>query len=163
MLDLNTIEITKLTAEFSRNRLICIFLGIAIIVLGILFFNKTLKSKTSAFNDFLIIIFVSVIVCAGLRILFSEIDYCKVVVKVVPNEKLTIEQIKTSDKFIEKEGEFFYVKTFKRYVLFESDKMFMSNQGRLLRETEQDFNDFVKTNYLKNNAVYIEYRGLERR
>lgn len=163
MLDLNTIEITKLIAEFSRNRLICIFLGIAIIVLGILFFNKTLKLKTSAFNDFLIIIFAAVIVCAGLRILFSEIDYCKVAVKVVPNEKLTIEQIKTSDKFIEKEGEFFYVKTFKRYVLFESDKMFMSNQGRLLRETEQDFNDFANTNYLKNNAVYIEYRGLEGR
>ena len=161
MLDLNTIEITKLIAEFSRSRLIYIFLGIAIIVLGVLFFNKMLKS--SAFNDFFIIILTTVIIFAGIRILFSRINYCKVAVKVVPNEKLTIEQIKTSDDFIEKNGDYYYVKTFKRYILLESDRMFTSNQGRLLRETEQDFNDFVNTNYLKNNAVYIEDRGLERR
>lgn len=161
MLDLNTIEITKLIAEFSRSRFICMFLGIAIIVLGILLFNKTLKSlcSSSTFNDFLLITLTIFILAAGLSFIFSEIDYCKVAVKVVPNEKLTIEQIKASDKFIEKDGEYFYVKTFKRHILLESDKMFMSNKGRLLRETEQDFNDFVNTNYLKNNAVYIEDRG----
>lgn len=161
MLDLNTIEITKLIAEFSRNRLICIFLGIAIIVLGILLFNKMLKSlcSSSTFNDFLLITVTIFILSAGMSFLFSEVDYCKVAIKVVPNEKLTIEQIKTSDKFIEKNGEYFYVKTFKRHILLESDKIFMNNQGRLLRETEQDFNDFINTNYLKNNAVYIEDRG----
>lgn len=157
MLDLNSIEITKLTGEFLRNRFIYIFLGIAIIVLSILFFNKMLKS--SAFNDFLIIILSAFIMFVGIRILFSKINYYKVAIKVVPNEKLTIEQIKTSDDFIEKNGDYYYVKTFKRYVLLESDRMFTSNQGRLLRETEQDFNDFVNTNYLKNNAVYIEDRG----
>lgn len=161
MLDLNTIEITKLIAEFSKNRLICIFLGVAIIVLGILLFNKMLKSlcSSSTFNDFLLITVTILTLSAGMSFLFSKVDYCKVAIKVVPNEKLTIEQIKTSDKFIEKNGEYFYVKTFKRHILFESDKIFMNNQGRLLRETEQDFNDFVNTNYLKNNAVYIEDRG----
>lgn len=161
MLDLNTIEITKLIAEFSRNRFVYIFLGIAIIVLSILFFNKMLKS--SAFNDFLIIILATVIMFVGIRILFSKINYCKVAIKVVPNEKLTIEQIKTSDDFIEKNGDYYYVKTFKRYVLLESDTMFTSNQGRLLRETEQDFNDFVNTNWLQHNAVYIEDGVVERR
>ena len=161
MLDLNSIEITRLTAEFLKNRFIYIFLGIAIIVLGILLFNKMLKSlcSSSTFNDFLLITFTILTLSAGMSFLFYEVDYCKVAIKVVPNEKLTIEQIKTSDKFIEKNGEYFYVKTFKRHILFESDKIFMNNQGRLLRETEQDFNDFVKTNYLKNNAVYIEDRG----
>lgn len=161
MLDLNTIEITKLIAEFSRNRFVYIFLGIAIIVLSILFFNKMLKS--SAFNDFLIIILSAFIMFVGIRILFSKINYYKVAIKVVPNEKLTIEQIKTSDDFIEKNGDYYYVKTFKRYVLLESDRMFTSNQGRLLRETEQDFNDFVNTNWLKHNAVYIEDGVVERR
>lgn len=158
MLDMNTIEITKLIAEFSRNRFIYIFLGIAIIVLGILLFDKMLKS--SALNDFLIVMLTTVIIFVGIRILFSKINYCKVAIKVVPNEKLTIEQIKTSDDFIEKNGDYYYVKTFKRYILLESDRMFTSNQGRLLRETEQDFNDFVNTNYLKYNAVHIEDRGL---
>lgn len=158
MLDMNTIEITKLIAEFSRNRFIYIFLGIAIIVLGILLFDKMLKS--SALNDFLIVMLTAVIIFVGIRILFSKINYCKVAIKVVPNEKLTIEQIKTSDDFIEKNGDYYYVKTFKRYILLESDRMFTSNQGRLLRETEQDFNDFVNTNYLKYNAVHIEDRGL---
>lgn len=158
MLDINTIEITKLIAEFSRNRFIYIFLGIAIIVLGILLFDKMLKS--SALNDFLIVMLTAVIIFVGIRILFSKINYCKVAIKVVPNEKLTIEQIKTSDDFIEKNGDYYYVKTFKRYILLESDRMFTSNQGRLLRETEQDFNDFVNTNYLKYNAVHIEDRGL---
>lgn len=161
MLDLNSIEITKLTGEFLRNRFIYIFLGIAIIVLSILFFNKMLKS--SAFNDFLIIILTAFIMFVGIRILFSKINYYKVAIKVVPNEKLTIEQIKTSDDFIEKNGDYYYVKTFKRYVLLESDRMFTSNQGRLLRETEQDFNDFVNTNWLKHNAVYIEDGVVERR
>lgn len=161
MLDLNSIEITKLTGEFLRNRFIYIFLGIAIIVLSILFFNKMLKS--SAFNDFLIIILSTFIMFVGIRILFSKINYYKVAIKVVPNEKLTIEQIKTSDDFIEKNGDYYYVKTFKRYVLLESDRMFTSNQGRLLRETEQDFNDFVNTNWLKHNAVYIEDGVVERR
>lgn len=161
MLDLNSIEITKLTGEFLRNRFIYIFLGIAIIVLSILFFNKMLKS--SAFNDFLIIILSAFIMFVGIRILFSKINYYKVAIKVVPNEKLTIEQIKTSDDFIEKNGDYYYVKTFKRYVLLESDRMFTSNQGRLLRETEQDFNDFVNTNWLKHNAVYIEDGVVERR
>ena len=161
MLDLNSIEITKLTGEFLRNRFIYIFLGIAIIVLSILFFNKMLKS--SALNDFLIIILSTVIMFVGIRILFSKINYYKVAIKVVPNEKLTIEQIKTSDDFIEKNGDYYYVKTFKRYVLLESDRMFTSNQGRLLRETEQDFNDFVNTNWLKHNAVYIEDGVVERR
>lgn len=161
MLDINTIEITKLTGEFLKNRVIYIFFGIAIIVLGILFFNKMLKS--SAFNEFLIVVLTTAIVFVGIRILFSRINYCKVAVKVVPNEKLTIEQIKTSDDFIEKNGDYYYVKTFKRYILFESDRMFESNQGRLLRETEQDFNDFVNTNWLKHNAVYIEDRVVERR
>lgn len=158
MLDMNTIEITKLIAEFSRNRFIYIFLGIAIIVLGILLFDKMLKS--SALNDFIIVMLTTVIIFVGIRILFSKINYCKVAIKVVPNEKLTIEQIKTSDDFIEKNGDYYYVKTFKRYILLESDRMFTSNQGRLLRETEQDFNDFVNTNYLKYNAVHIEDRGL---
>lgn len=161
MLDLNSIEITKLTGEFLRNRFIYIFLGIAIIVLSILFFNKMLKS--SAFNDFLIIILSAFIMFVGIRILFSKINYYKVAIKVVPNEKLAIEQIKTSDDFIEKNGDYYYVKTFKRYVLLESDRMFTSNQGRLLRETEQDFNDFVNTNWLKHNAVYIEDGVVERR
>lgn len=161
MLDLNSIEITKLTGEFLRNRFIYIFLGIAIIVLSILFFNKMLKS--SAFNDFLIIILSAFIMFVGIRILLSKINYYKVAIKVVPNEKLTIEQIKTSDDFIEKNGDYYYVKTFKRYVLLESDRMFTSNQGRLLRETEQDFNDFVNTNWLKHNAVYIEDGVVERR
>lgn len=161
MLDLNSIEITKLTGEFLRNRFIYIFLGIAIIVLSILFFNKMLKS--SAFNDFLIIILSAFIMFVGIRILFSKINYYKVAIKVVPNEKLTIEQIKTSDDFIEKNGDYYYVKTFKRCVLLESDRMFTSNQGRLLRETEQDFNDFVNTNWLKHNAVYIEDGVVERR
>ena len=161
MLDLNSIEITKLTGEFLRNRFIYIFLGIAIIVLSILFFIKMLKS--SAFNDFLIIILSAFIMFVGIRILFSKINYYKVAIKVVPNEKLTIEQIKTSDDFIEKNGDYYYVKTFKRYVLLESDRMFTSNQDRLLRETEQDFNDFVNTNWLKHNAVYIEDGVVERR
>lgn len=158
MLDINAIEITKLTGEFLKNRFIYIFFGIAIIVLGILLFDKMLKS--SAFNDFLIVMLTTVIIFVGIRILFSKINYCKVAIKVVPNEKLTIEQIKTSDDFIEKNGDYYYVKTFKRYILLESDRMFTSNQGRLLRETEQDFNDFVNTNYLKYNAVHIEDRGL---
>lgn len=161
MLDINAIEITKLTGEFLKNRFIYIFFGIAIIVLGILFFNKMLNS--SAFNEFLIVMLTTAIVFVGIRILFSRINYCKVAVKVVPNEKLTIEQIKTSDDFIEKNGDYYYVKTFKRYILLESDRMFTSNQGRLLRETEQDFNDFVNTNWLKHNAVYIEDRVVDRR
>lgn len=165
MLDMNTIEIIKLIAEFSRNRFIYIFLGLAIIILGVLIFNKLLNSlyKSSDFNVFLLIIISIVVLLAGVSFLSSEINYCKVAVKVVPNEKLTIDQIKTSDDFIEKNGDYYYVKTFKRYLLFESDKMFMSNQGRLLRELEQDFSDFVNTNWLKHNAVYIEDRVVERK
>lgn len=112
---------------------------------------------------FLLIIISIVVLLAGVSFLSSEINYCKVAVKVVPNEKLTIDQIKTSDDFIEKNGDYYYVKTFKRHLLFESDKMFMSNQGRLLREFEQDFSDFVNTNWLKHNAVYIEDRVVERK
>lgn len=163
MLDINTIEITKLIAEFSRNRFIYMFLGVAIIVLGILLFNKALKCNSSFFNDLLFFVLSIVIMLVGVGLLGSEINYCKVAVKVVPDEKITIEQIKTSDDFIEKNGDYYYVKTFKRHVLFESEKMFMSNQGRLLRELEQDFTDFVNTNWLKHNAVYIEDRVVERR
>lgn len=72
MLDINTIEITKLTGEFLKNRVIYIFFGIAIIVLGILFFNKMLKS--SAFNEFLIVVLTTAIVFVGIRILFSRIN-----------------------------------------------------------------------------------------
>lgn len=165
MLDMNTIEITKLIAEFSRNRFIYMFLGIAIIILGVLLFIKMVNSmyKSSDFNVLLLIILSIFVLSAGISFLYSEINYCKVAVKVIPDEKITIEQIKNSDDFIEKNGDYYYVKTFKRHVLFESEKMFMSNQGRLLRELEQDFTDFVNTNWLKHNAVYIEDRVVERR
>lgn len=163
MLDMNTIEITKLASEYAKGKVMYLILGIGLIFLSIMFFFAIYK-MFYAYDDeicFFPIVFAFVFVCIGFNLMANNyVKFCQVTIKVIPTENLTIEQMKKSDKFIEKDGDYYYVKTFKRYILLESDRMFTSNQGRLLRETEQDFNDFVNTNYLKYNAVHIEDRGL---
>ena len=154
MLDLNTIEIINLASEYAKDKTTFMIIGVGVILLGcflglvledIIYVSYDIRKLLPIISSFLII-------CGFALLANIRVNFCKVAVKVVPNEKLTIEQIKTSDKFTEKDGEFFYVKTLKASILTPEDFLFDNFDVRI-NQIEKEFNSYAYSEWIKDKII----------
>ena len=155
MLDMNTIEITKLASEYARGKVMYLILGIGLIFLSIMFLFAIYK-MFYAYDDEIYIfpfVFALVFVCIGFNLMTNDyVKFCQVTIKVIPTENLTIEQMKKSDKFIEKDGDYYYVKIVKTPAL-SSEELNYSNFNVKIDQIKSDFNEDINSIYFKDKII----------
>lgn len=156
MLDMNTIEITRLASEYARGKFIYLILGIAVTLLPIIIFfviNKILYVHDADELDFSTMIYTLLCVFIGNNLLTgNHVKFCQVTIKVTPTEKLTIEQMQKSDKFIEKDGDYYYVKIVKTPAL-RSEELNYRNFNLRIDQIKSEFNEDVDSIYFKDKIV----------
>lgn len=155
MLDMNTIEITKLASEYARGKVMYLILGIGLIFLSIMFCFAIYKMFYAYDDEIWIspIIFTVLCVCIGFNLMINDyVKFCQVTIKVIPTENLTIEQMKKSDKFIEKDGDYYYVKIVKTPALSSEDLNY-SNFNVKISQIKLDFNKDINSIYFKDKII----------
>lgn len=157
MLDMNTVEITKLTSEYAKGKVIFLILGVVIILLSIIFIS-IINKKLSVYGhndirDIALAIVMSLCISGGLSLMIHDhVELCKVTIKVIPTEKLAVEQIQQSDKFIKKDGDYYYVKTIMAPAL-SSEKLCYSNFDKTINQIKSDFNEDLDSIYYKSKII----------
>lgn len=156
MLDMNTIQVIKLYSDyaiFSRGYRI---LGYGMIIFSLVTwfimnkkYTKMGKELEGIFATAITIIIINFI---SLYFLTADINYCDMVTKVIPTDKLTIEQMQQSDKFIKKDGDYYYVATIQRSVN-ESDEAFYSRINQTKSQVKEDFNTTLNEIWFKEESV----------
>lgn len=149
MLDLNTVKITMLTSEYIRNNII---FAVAIFLIALIIY---LYYKYSCAEPG-----IKSFICStlGLFLIFTiifqvfSLDYCEVAVSVIPTEMLTIEQMQQSDKFIKKDGDYYYVKRLTK-PLFVSKDSFLKNMNGDIKYIEYNFNRDLDSIYYKSKII----------
>ena len=156
MLDLNTIEITKLASEYARGKFIYLILGIAFILLPIIIIfviNKILYVYDADELDFSTMIYTLLCVFIGCNLLTgNHVKFCQVTIKVIPTKNLKIEQMQKSDKFIKKDGDYYYVKIVKTPAL-SSEELNYSNFNVKIDQIKSDFNEDINSIYFKDKII----------
>lgn len=155
MLDMNTIEITKLASEYARGKVMYLILGIGLIFLSIMFLFAIYKMFYAYDDEIYVFPFVLalVFVCIGFNLMTNDyVKFCQVTIKVIPTKNLTIEQMKKSDKFIEKDGDYYYVKIVKTPAL-SSEELNYSNFNVKIDQIKSDFNEDINSIYFKDKII----------
>ena len=149
MLDLSTVKITMLISEYIRNNIIFAVAIFLIALIIYLYYKNSYAEpiKKSFICSVLGLSLLLIIVCQ----VFS-FNYCEVAVSVIPTEKLTIEQIQQSDKFIEKDGNYYYVKRLTKPLSMSKDSFF-KNMNRYIKYVEYDFNRDLDFIYYKSKII----------
>lgn len=151
MLDLNTMQVIKLCSDFTFNRTSYYVLGIGIAIISIVnffIFKKVADKKESSTGAFVAVGTTILFMFIGMSVLSTKFDYCTMATKVIPTDMLTIDQMKKSDKFIKKDGDYYYVKTIKRGVR-ESDEAFYSRKNQIKDQIKEDFNNTLNEIWFK--------------
>ncbi|WP_308578012.1 hypothetical protein, partial [uncultured Parvimonas sp.] len=79
-------------------------------------------------------------------------NYCEIAVKVVPTERLTLKQIQQTNKFINNDGKYYYIKNIKK-PLFLSEDSFFSHMSEYMNQLEVDFNRDIDSMYFKDKII----------
>lgn len=155
MLDMSSIEISKLASEYARGKVMYLILGIGLIFLSIMFCFAIYKMFYAYDYKICIfpIIFTVLCVCIGFNLMINDyVKFCQVTIKVIPTENLTIEQMKKSDKFIEKDGDYYYVKIVKTPAL-SYEELNYSNFNVKIDQIKSDFNEDIDFIYFKDKII----------
>ncbi len=154
MLDLNTIEIINLASEYAKDRTTFIVLGVGVILLGcflglvldyIVYVPYNMRKSLTIISSFCVI-------CGFALLVNFRVNFCKVAIKTVPSDKLSVEKMQASDKFIKKDGEYFYVKTLKSSILTPEDFLFDNFDVRI-NQIEKKFNSYVYSEWIKDKMI----------
>lgn len=157
MLDLSTVKITILMSEYIKNNIL--FTVTLFILLFLIYYmcSKKMISDDTIYCCTLFFVFniIFILWCPSLSAAISEassFDYCEVTVKVVPSKKLTIKQLQASDNFIEKDGDYYYVKRIKKPLTVPKN-IFFKNMNSYLYRLENDFNRNLDSMYFQDKAI----------
>lgn len=158
MLDLNTVKITILSSEYFKSNFIfiaifVIFIILSIIVYAFLRINYSFDANFGKYFLFLIIV-ISVLL-VGINPFIERncgFNYCEIAVKVVPTERLTLKQIQQTNKFINNDGKYYYIKNIKK-PLFLSEDSFFSHMSEYMNQLEVDFNRDIDSMYFKDKII----------
>lgn len=158
MLDMNTVEITKLVAEYARDKILFIILGFSLMLIAtfLIFSIDKIFNKLYINRFFDILLSTIVIVCffCGFNLLMgSYARICEVSIKVMPTEKLTIDQMQKSDKFIKKDGDFYYVKTIKTSAFLSCEDSLFDNFDKKINQIKEEFNYDLNSIYYKSKII----------
>ena len=154
MLDLNTIEIISLASEYAKDRTTFIVLGVGVILLGC-FLGLVLEDILYVPYDIsklLPIISSFCIICGFALLMNVRVNFCKVAFKAISSDKLSVEKMQTSDIFIEKDGDYYYVKTLKASILTPEDFLF-DNFDERVNHINKQFNSYVYSEWIKDKLI----------
>lgn len=157
MLDLSTVKITILMSEYIKNNVLFTVMLFILLLLIYYMCSKEMISDDTIYCCTLFFVFIIIIILWNppLSAAITEacsFDYCEVTVKVVPSKKLTIKHMQASDNYIEKDGDYYYVKRIKKPLTIPKN-IFFKNMNTYLNRLENDFNKNLDSMYFQDKAI----------